>query len=166
MMKAAINRGLALFLAAWMVISTGGYSIYAHNCDCCGIEEISVLDFNDCCSHENTSQVCDIDSRMAKSCCADVDTPKKETHEHQCQSNGCCNISQNFFKLESSFDTARPYIVKSFVKLAGIIQVIDTEDTVINSYSEITDTADQGLKYLTGRTFVLFSHQLKISFPV
>lgn len=165
-MKAIFNKGFAIFMAAWMIVSTGGFSVYAHECHCCETFDISVSEISDCCSHEEGNEICDVETLVNTPCCSTTNTAPDKKPPHNCQTSDCCKISQNFYKLDSSFDTARPFIVKSFAKLTGIIQVIDTEGTVINSYSEITDTAEQGLKYLTGRTFILFSHQLKISFSV
>ncbi len=151
-----LKKIFTVFLAAWIVISTGGFFIYAHSCHCCSEKEISVVDFENCCDHEQPV-TCDVQS-------AGQYPPNllDTTHDQTCHADRCCSITHKFYKLDVTFDKSKNVPVKSYDDLARLEQVINEDLLYEDIRTEIVTTDDDNPPELSGKAFLIFAHQLKI----
>lgn len=115
-MKSVKNTAV-LFLAFWMMLSSGGFALFSHHCSCSGEAHISML-FEQTCTHQPTTH------NDSGSCCA---LPGKDAGNHCPSLDGkpCCDSKAFLFLKTSDFTTASVKDVKVPVRLLPATQIAE-----------------------------------------
>lgn len=106
-----------LFLAFWMMLSSGGFALFSHHCACSGEAHTSML-FEQTCAHQHPGP------DNAGSCCA---LPEQDTGHHCPSLDGeaCCESNALLFLKTSDFTTATAKEVKTPVRLLPATRVAE-----------------------------------------
>lgn len=160
-MKNLTQKIGTLFIAALLVMATGGFSIYEHFCRCAGESSASIF-LEASCEHNNPqSAAACCQHETIPSCCMD----KPPDHQgNACEHDDCCQDSETFLKISDNFTTSLDKI--SFKFIPGIIQVLIANDLLadpqafISPLPEFYDTSPP----LYGRELVNHLHQLKLGY--
>lgn len=151
-----LQKILALILALVVLTTTTGFRIYSHDCDCCGTEEISLVEIQECCG-ESGNATCDISHMKDADCC----TGKEPIH-HDCKKSQCCSVDSDFYKFYQLFEKSKVLTVHTPNFENFPIQIIDTEPLVTKAITGFLDTSEDSPPRIPVREFVIFSHSLKI----
>ena len=145
-----------------MVVITGGLHVYAHNCGCCDVQEISLNDFDECCTKNNHHQVCmEAEEGHTGSCCGQP--PMIDLVEgNSCSTGNCCDVTHSYLKLDDSFNKAGNILLKSFPVFANLVQVINLEIVVEHYFQKLSTISNSSPPGFIGKSFLIFAHQLKI----
>ena len=149
---------VSVILVLVILTTTSGFRIYSHDCACCGTDEISFVEFEECCEDEQETMICDLSHQAETACCAEV-----VSMQHDCEETHCCEINSSFFKLHELFEKAKMLTVK-YLKITNYpVQVIDTEPLVERANTGFLDISENSPPKIPIRDFVIFSHSLKIA---
>ena len=152
------NKILSVLLALVVLTATSGFRIYSHDCECCGIDEISIVEIEDCCEGAHEAMACDLSHKQESACCTDV-----VQTVHDCEDAHCCEVESDFFKIRESFDKSKIVTVNA-PKLTNItLQIIDTEPLIEKINMGFLDISKDSPPKIPIRDFVIFSHTLKIA---
>lgn len=155
-MKTALRHTLSFLLAGFFLVSFTGFRLIVHHCMGCEINEVVFsAELTDCC---RTVQ-------ETPSCCQEHATAEGETPACDLQlTEECCNIQAVYlmgdFELISERTTVKidiPVVV-AWQATSDIISG-PTPETRVYTAGASEDPPPR----LTGRDFVLYAHQLKIS---
>jgi hypothetical protein len=156
-----LKKILVLSIAILVVLTTGGFKVYSHQCDCCHTTELSLTDFDDCCELDEAMAVCEADGQ-AEACCQD------ETHDahenHSCEADHCCQIESEFYKLDNAYEKANALQIHAFQFVKKLEQIIYTESQQLDFVDKLIFVSGNAPPKLSSRLFVVFSHSLKIPF--
>jgi hypothetical protein len=161
-MKKAAQKSAVLFLAAMLIMATGGFSIYHHFCRCAG-EGLTTIILEPNCDHQETAGdlpavCCSVDEPSG--CCTNEDA---ENHSDACNGDDCCQTSSQFLKIVDTYTVSLDKLSLKFI--VSFIQVLTSttllaEPQVINLQNpHYTDTSPP----LYGRELVNHFHQQKIA---
>jgi hypothetical protein len=161
-MKKYLFKILSVSLAVWMVAITGGLHLYAHECGCCDVKEVSMINIEQCCGNDALVDVCcNGETERLASCC-------EEPHmfdlvdSNTCSTDGCCTISHSYLKFNETFTTAEKILLKSYPVLLKVVQVLNTDVLPENDFQKALFTCDSSPPGFTGKAFLIFTHTLKI----
>ena len=154
-MKKIITISFSLLLAATFLMSYTGLRLLIHHCMSCESTGLAVFSQQQSCCLEQDEEatVCDISSTSA-SCCIPAEGEACEN---------CCSEEVVYLKKDFEFskDRQQPRIesvpVDVFADLFGNEIIHSVTSNQVVSFNN-TDPPPK----LTGKAFVLFSHQLKI----
>ncbi len=156
-----LKKILVLFIAVLVVLTTGGFKVYSHQCDCCNTTELSLTSFDDCCDMDEGIVVCATDAH-AGTCCPDENHAAMENHS--CKTNHCCQIESKFFKLDNAYEKAKALQFQPFQFVKKLEQTIHTESLHLDFVDKLIFIAAKAPPKLSCWLFVVFSHALKIPF--
>lgn len=160
MMVKIFHRAVIICLAVFMIMATGGVSIYHHLCRCAGESKASIF-LEASCDHDMApplSSCCHAEE--APACCADQPAENKS---NTCQHNDCCQDSETFLKISDDFTVSLEKL--SLKCIVTLIQVLTGNNLLyeplafISPLPEFNDTSP----LLAGRELVTSLHQLKIA---
>lgn len=152
-----IVKNISLFLVVSMLIlATGGFSIFHHICNCAG--EMSVSIFTEAtCSQGKASPSC-CPAKELPACCT---IKKVQQSTKVCHEKDCCHNSEQFFKINDSF---QPGIAKNIVKpdIQSVKIILIEALSILNEAPpENVFTSDLPPPE-TGRQIILKLHRLKL----
>lgn len=150
---------LSVFIAVLVLVTTSGFRIYSHDCDCCGSDEISFVEIDTCCEEEQTALPCDLIHSFDTPCCPPIEITDIL---HDCETSGCCEVQADFFKLNNIFDKSKVLNIKYPVLENYMVQVVDTEALTEKTITRYLQVADNSPPKIPFRDFVIFGHALKI----
>lgn len=148
---------MALILASFFLVSFTGFRVLVHHCFGCDTSEIVITGVDhDCCQ----TKYADDDS-----CCTEnallPGNHKACDIEH---GEGCCDSKPIYLKGDFELISERTTIkIESPVLAALVVGVETIANHKPGAFSPRTTTFEEPPPRLTGRDFVLYSHQLKIS---
>ena len=161
-MKKYLIKILSVILACWMVVITGGLHLYAHNCGCCDVQEISLNDFDECCTKNDYHQArTETEENHTNSCCGQslmIDLVEGES----CSTDNCCDVTHSYLKIDDSFNKAGNLMMKSFPVFAILIQLLKPEIVAEQYFQKLLTISNSSPHGFTGKLFLIFAHQLKI----
>ena len=161
-MKKYLIKIFSIILAFWMVVITGGLHLYAHNCGCCDVQEISLNDFDECCTENDHQHACvEIEQGCSDPCCGQQ-TLMDLVEGESCSTDQCCDVTHNYLKLDDSFNKAANLLMKPPVVFANLIQVINPEIVDEQYFQKLLTVNNSSPPGFTGKLFLIFAHQLKI----
>jgi hypothetical protein len=158
MVKNAIRHTMAILLAGFFLVSFTGVRLLVHHCLGCNLTEVAIAGIqHDCCQ---TNQDGD-----EHTCCT--------KNGHQSGSNnacnieygeGCCDLETIYLKGDFELISERTTIKIETPVVAALDVAVETiADSGFNVFNQGAATFEEPPPRLTGRDFVLYSHQLKIS---
>ena len=156
-----LKKILVLFIAILVVLTTGGFKVYSHQCDCCHTTELSLTDFDECCDLEEGIAVCETDA-PAGTCCPDNNHVANE--HHSCEADHCCQIESDFYKLDNAYEKANAIQIQPFQYVKTLEQIIHTESLHLDFVDKLIFVSGNAPPKLSSRFFLVFSHSLKIPF--
>lgn len=149
-----------LLFSALVLITTGGFKIYSHHCDCCHITEFSLTKIDVCCTSHEMPADCDANKTEMQACCnGKMHIAEKK---HSCAADHCCKIESRYFKLKSFFEIKKHFELKGFQVFENLIQIFHTEISIGNFVKKILRLADHSPPVFSQLDFVIFSHSFKI----
>lgn len=165
-MKLYLFKILSVFLAVWMVAITGGVHLYAHECACCEVQEISVVDIEQCCGVDEDAEICCETEIEAMAPCCEEPQIADFVEGTSCSTDGCCTVSHSYLKLDESFSTAGKILLKSYQVLTSLVQVLNDDSLQDDGLQDISFISDSSPPGYTGKAFLIFTHTLKIPLPL
>ena len=158
-MYKVLKNILSIVLALVVLLATSGFSIYSHECDCCGKDEISLVAIDTCCEDAHAVQACDLTHMAESDCC----TPVTDVEVvHDCETSACCEVQADFVKLKNLFDKSKVLTVKYPVLENHLVQIVDAQAITEKSITGYLQIADNSPPKIPVRDFVIFGHTLKI----
>jgi hypothetical protein len=163
-MNKAVSQVLSIVLLASFLVSFTGVRLLVHECDTCGTVDFSLLGNKAdgaCCnsgtSNDGSCALPNTDTPDSGSCCSD----KEPANTH---STSCCTNETVYIIADLDFikDNSKPKIDAQLV--ATCIFLLSLQDFIIPdqpNHSSFYQDFSPPLR--SGRDFVIFSHQLKIS---
>lgn len=146
-MKTLLHKSVSLLLALVFFISTSGFTVYEHHCNCTDTIETILIDKGDNCCE-----------KVVPTCC--------EERQHSCESDEeCCELSTRYYKINTLFEL--PSQVQSVYKNIKLTQLYDRIIYEASNESIIDMDfiqADPLIKH-QGIRLILYYHQLKIAPP-
>ncbi len=161
-MKKYLIKIFSVFLAVWMVTITGGLHLYAHECGCCDVQEVSVVNIDQCCSDDEVMEVCCDNEKVPESSCCEMRQITDVHESNICSTDNCCTVSHSYLKLDESFNVAGKILLESYPVLLKVVQVLNTETRPKNDFQSLTIINNSLPPGFTGRAFLIFTHTLKI----
>jgi hypothetical protein len=161
-MKKYLFKVLSVSLAFWMVAITGGLHLYAHECGCCDVKEVSMVNIEQCCGSYAPVEVCCNDASEQLAPCCEGQYISDFVDSSTCSTDGCCTISHSYLKLDETFITAGKILVESYPVLLKVVQVLNTEVLPEKDLQKALFTCDSSPPGFTGKAFLIFTHSLKI----
>lgn len=159
-MKVALKNTAFIFLAAMLIMATGGYSIYHHICHCAGESTASIF-IESACDHEDmgaTAGCCD--THQAETCCSH---DKEGNASNVCHAGDCCNTSVTFLKISDNFTVSLEKIslkfTMSFISILFGHEILSGEQVLAYFQPETTDIPPPP----SGTELIISLHQLKIA---
>lgn len=161
-MKRFLQNTSILLLAGFLIIATGGFSIYHHFCGCAGESSASIFMETTCNHHRPSGQApasC-CSNELKKSCC--MNQPE-EKQADACHKDNCCHTSSTYLKIMDNFTISVEKISLKFIVsflqiLTGIEFQDETQTSVLVNYG-FNDTSPP----LYGTELLHSIHQLKIA---
>lgn len=155
---------LSIVILSVFLVSFTGVRLFMHECATCNSTEISIIQTEaSCCSavsETDNAGICEIpyDDNSAD-CCS---TPASNSG---CKTDDCCTdqviylVNDYDFSKERSQERVEPQVLK-FLQIAfAIVNVIPADETISFGYFPFSEPPPK----LSGKEFIIFSHQLKIS---
>lgn len=154
----------SLVLVSVFLVSFTGMRIFVHECATCNSSEISMFQNEaGCCStastHENAG-TCDLPSNdNSAGCCS---TP---TSNSGCKTDHCCTdqviylVNEYDFSKDRSKERVEPHVLKFLQVALALAKVVPSDETTTLGYLPFGEPPPK----LSGKEFIIFSHQLKIS---
>lgn len=169
-MKQLVRHTLALILASFFLVSFTGFRLLVHHClGCDAVEVVLAADSSHCCQSHHDSQSCcsagahdggrdSGDLARGESC--DLMHGEGCDHTH---GDGCCKMETLYLKGDFEGTTERTSVKIEAPEIAALDMLVnpaddDRPETRIPGASVTEDPPPR----LTGRDFILYSHQLKI----
>lgn len=158
-----IKKISAVFLAIVVLVSTSGFTVYEHSCNCCQTTDYSLANFSSCCDrdsepmHEGTPEIC-----SDGICCNTA--ADEDNQNHVCSANGCCNFDNNYEKLGVDFDKSQTLTIRFFPKLLNVIQILKPQVLVETELHKLIHISQNAPPIFAESDFVIFAHALKIPF--
>lgn len=151
------HKIFSLILVIVILTTTTGFRVYSHECDCCGTEEISLVEIQECCVDSHEAMICNISHQQVSACCT-----APEPSGHDCAQSECCEVDSDFHKLNQLFEKSNVLTI-NYPRLENFsIQIINTEPLVEQAITGFLDTSENAPPKIPIRDFVIFSHALKI----
>lgn len=157
-MNKLFQKILSLTLAVIILTTTSGFRIYTHECDCCGSDEISLVQIDECCEESDEPMVCDLSHHQEAACCSTT-----EQSVHDCEDAQCCEVEADFYKLHELFEKSKVLTVRLPNLENFPLQIIDTEPLAEKANTILLDSSKDSPPKIPIRDFVIFSHSLKIA---
>jgi hypothetical protein len=161
-MSKSLIKISSLLLVVSILIATSGFSIYTHECNCCGSEDISLVDFQTCCEQNEKEHICATGQQLPEACCDEKE--KDQQRDHVCSTNHCCTVESDFHKLKNEFEKTKTPSVQKIDLRVYFIQTLETETLIKPILNKLLQIADESPPILLTRDFIIFSHALKIPF--
>ncbi len=144
-----------------VVVTTGGFSIFSHQCNCCNSYEFSLTGFNACCEMEGQDATCETDTHKSSCCTEKIHVEQKN---HSCKTDNCCQIDSRFFRLDNLFEKTRDIQINKIQIPVQLQQIIHTETIQIDFVKKLIFIAENSPPKIPYKNFVVFAHSLKIPF--
>lgn len=151
----------AILLAILVLITTGGFNIYSHDCDCCGTSDVSLVGLEVCCNKQDQPHFETV-HHQTSSCCEAQSTVVKKSQV--CHADKCCQIESTFYKLDYLFEKSQVSRIYNFEILAPFLTVITPEILVFDFVRKLIFISDSSPPKISARDIVIFGKALKISF--
>lgn len=158
-----IKKSVAVFLAIVVLISTSGFTVYEHNCNCCQTTDYSLTNFTSCCDHDSETSVDTAPQICSDGICCNT-AADEETQNHVCSIDGCCNFDNNYEKLTVDFDKSQTVSIRYFPQLIHVIQILKPQVLVEPELQKLIHISQNAPPILAETDFVIFAHALKIPF--
>jgi hypothetical protein len=162
-MSELIKKIFSVFLALVVLISTSGFTVYEHHCNCCQTTDYSLVEFVSGCDHESEmhqqheANVCQSEG------CWDASS-HDEHQKHVCSHDVCCMFQLNYEKLSIDFDKSQTISVKYFPQIFNVIQFLKPQVLVEPEIQKLIHISQNAPPILSETDFVIFAHALKIPF--
>ncbi|MBW6459901.1 MAG: hypothetical protein K0B08_04945 [Bacteroidales bacterium] len=153
-MKTALQNTGIIFLAALLIMTTGGFSVYEHFCRCAGEKTASIF-VEAPCHHDDES--------LAVSCCMTEEHACFSTNhtEKSCHNDNYCQTTETYLKISDDFnyqfDKISLKFIVSFVQILTGNSLMAVEQDYTFPVQEFNDIPPP----LYGRELVNHLHQLK-----
>ncbi|OQX80145.1 MAG: hypothetical protein B6D64_03650 [Bacteroidetes bacterium 4484_276] len=161
-MKKYLIKIFSITLALWMVVITGGLHFYVHYCGCCDVQEISLNDFDECCTGNDHQHTCVEAEAGCTDSCSGQQTLIDLVEGEGCPANNCCDVTHSYLKIDDSFDRAANLILKLFPVSANLTREINLEIAAEQYFQKLSTVNDSPPPGFTGKSFLIFAHRLKI----
>jgi hypothetical protein len=158
-----IKKISAVLLAIVVLVSTSGFTVYEHNCNCCQTTDYSLTIFSSCCDHDSAITNETAPETCSDGICCNITTDEK-TQNHVCSADGCCNFNNNYEKLAVDFDKSQTVSIRFFPKLINVIQILNPIVLVEPELQKLIHISQNAPPILSETDFVIFAHALKIPF--
>ncbi len=149
---------MALVLASFFLVSFTGFRLLVHHCMGCEMTEVVFAGSPaDCCHKEQDAET--------NSCCTEYGDPAGSNAACSLDLNSeCCDIQTIYLKGDFELVSERSTVKIEVPVLAAFVFIAETAwDQEPKILFHGTTTFEDPPPRLTGRDFVLYSHQLKIS---
>jgi hypothetical protein len=151
-MKTYLHKSVSLLMALVVFISTTGFTIYEHHCNCTDTVQTNLfVEESDCC-HQEPVSCCDLEQHA---CVLDGQAPGHD----------CCTSSMNYIKINTPVDL--PVQKKSLMhslKLCALQEII-LEDSQIEDDPALNREVSTDIYRPHGPDLLIRYHQLKIAPP-
>jgi len=152
-MKSLIRNIVSVTLGLVLLVSMSGINIYSHSCEESGYEKSSLFaGLADCGHQEMEIVVCETSSH---DCCSETINSKPQTKKE-----GCCNTSEQQFKLSMEFN-----FVNQNTSIADVFDFVIEEFRIFSEEDltyEVTFLKVENIfKPPAAKTLLLMLHQLK-----
>lgn len=151
---------LALFLVFNFIVSYTGVRLLVHYCFHCDVAEYNMFvePGHNCCDIEHKHH--NNDDIEATCCSAVGDYDLNLQHEENCEN--CCSTQAKYFK--NDYQTFKDNAgVRILLPVFAVLPVLKTVCCATCTEEELfSDYIDKPPRILTGKEFVIFTHQLKI----
>ena len=153
-MKTVLQNTGIIFLAALLIMATGGFSIYEHFCRCAGEKTASIF-VEATCHHESESSAASCCMIAEHTCCG------TEKTEKNCHDDDCCQTTETYLKISDDFnyqfDKISLKFIVSFVQILSGNSLLAVEQDYTLPVQDFNDIPPP----LYGRELVNHLHQLK-----
>ena len=154
-MKAVLKNILSVLLAAVVITTTSGFTVFKHHCNTQSSTEYSVLVPAFECDHYNHEQ-----SEKLPPCCA----LPEDTKERSCSTDDCCETERFIIKLDITIDNhniSNKLLVDTYIEPAffeDIVNQVSNETICILISNDLPPP-------LSGKDLHIYLHQLNIPYP-
>ena len=150
----------SLILVVMVVVTTGGFRIFSHQCNCCHSYEFSLTGINTCCEIEEKNNTCDIEDHESLCCSEKIHVEIKK----QCKTDQCCQVISRFYRLDNLFNKTEDIQINKVQFFDETKQIIHTETHQNEFVKKLIYIAENSPPKIPYKNFIVFAHTLKIPF--
>jgi len=144
-----------------VVVTTGGFSVFSHDCNCCDSYELSLTGFTACCEMEETEVSCKTESHASACCTEKIHVEQKN---HSCKTDQCCQLASKFYRLDNSYEKTRDIQINKIQFSNQLQRIINTEIIQNDFFNKLIFIAKNSPPKIPYKNFVVFTHSFKIPF--
>lgn len=154
-MKAVLKNILSVLLAAVVITTTSGFTVFKHHCNTQRSTEYSVLVPAFECDHYNHKQ-----SEKLPPCCVSPEAIDEESYS----TDDCCETDSFIVKLDIKIDN---HDISNKLQFDTHIEPVYSEDIVKQVSNEISHIiiSDDLPPPKSGKALLIYLHQLNIPYP-
>ncbi len=158
-----VKKISAIFLAFVVIITTSGFNIYSHDCNCCETNDISLAKPEACCNPDFDNIICEVGESEHTSDCCPAETPKPDK-SRICSSGSCCLVEHTFYKIHSYFQKQSNNIIQQIYPECYSNLIIKTDIEATTFIKKMVFISGKSPPKISVDDFLIFCHTLKIPF--